>query len=78
MMWGDGCWGFGMGLFWLVFLGLLVAGVVLAIRGPFRGSGDRGDGRSALDILDERFARGEIDQEEYEARKRVLLESRHR
>ena len=76
--WGDGWWGFGMGLVWLVFLGLVVAGVVLVIRGSSGGTSDRGRGRSALDILDERFARGEIDREEYEERKRVLLDSRRR
>jgi uncharacterized membrane protein len=32
----------------------------------------RGGDTSALDILDERFARGEIDIQEYEDRKRVL------
>lgn len=78
MMWGDGWWGFGMGLVWLVFLGLIVVGIVLATRG----SSDREErgpgGRSALDLLDERFARGEIDREEYEERKRVLLDSARR
>ena len=34
MMWGDG-WGFGMGMVWLVFLGLIVAGIILATRGSF-------------------------------------------
>jgi putative membrane protein len=78
MMWGDGSWGFGMGLVWLVFLGLIVAGIVLAVRGSWDRE-DRGPrGRSALEILDERFARGEIDREEYEDRKRVLLDSARR
>lgn len=77
-MWGDGWWGFGMGLVWLVFLGLVVTGVVLVIRGSSEGTSDRGRGSSALDILDERFARGEIDREEYEERKRVLLDSHRR
>lgn len=76
-MWGDG-WGFGMGLVWLVFLGLIVAGVVLAIRGSSEGASGGVRGRSALDILDERFARGEIEREEYEERKRVLLDSQER
>ena len=74
MMWGDG-WGFGMGLVWLVFLGLIVGGIVLATRGSSGSASDGGRGKSALDILDERFARGEIDREEYEERKRVLLNS---
>ncbi len=78
MMWGDGWWGFGMGLVWLVFLGLIVTGIVLVIRGSSEGGSGRGRGTSALDILDDRFARGEIDREEYEERKRVLLDSQHR
>ena len=78
MMWGDGGWGFGMGLVWLVFVGLIVAGIVLAIRGSSERPSDRGSVKSALEILDERFARGEIDREEYEERKRVLLESQRR
>jgi len=77
-MWGDGGWGFGMGLIGLVFLGLIVAGIVLVIRGSSEGASDRAGRRSALDILDDRFARGEIDREEYEERKRVLLDSQRR
>ena len=51
--------------FWGVIIGL----VVWAIR-SLRPSGDRSAG--ALSILNERFARGEIDQQEYEQRKAAL------
>lgn len=78
MMWGDGWWGFGMGLVWLVFLGVIVVGIVLAVRGSSGGAIDRGLEKSALDILDERFARGEIDRDEYEERRRVLRDSQRR
>ena len=62
----------------LVFLALLIAGVVLVAR-SFSETGPSQDGRSgnrALEILDERFARGEIDQAEYEERRRVLTGGR--
>ena len=64
---GYGLHGFGMVFFWL----LLVILVVLLFRGIFGGNGNRVD-KSARDILDERFARGEIQKEEYEERKRTL------
>ena len=66
MMMGFGF--FGMFLFWGVFLAFLVGGVALAIR-PLtvrHTSGGRNQPTARL-ILDERFARGEIDREEYAA-----------
>lgn len=74
-MWGwDGGWaGFGlMHLFWWV---LLIAGAVVLFRvlaDKFRGGGSPGD--RALEILRERFARGEIDRGEYEQRVQRLKE----
>ena len=72
----DGGWVFGMMLVSLLFVPLIAVGVVLLVRStshdghPPRVSGsDR-----ALEILDERFARGEIDQAEYEERRRVLTQ----
>ncbi|HSK56041.1 MAG TPA: recombinase family protein, partial [Jiangellales bacterium] len=74
--------GFGMGWMWLWWL-LLLVGVVVVVVGltlAWR-SGDRSRGAgtargpsSAREVLDERFARGEIDEEEYRARRRVLDE----
>ena len=62
-----------MSLFWGA---VIYAGVVL-FRGVDRRSGsdgrtDRPTYRDPVDILDERFARGELENEEYEARKAVL------
>lgn len=75
MMWGPwdgGWWGFGMGLGMLLFLALIVVGIVLLLR-PIVGSSEPRRERSrAIEILDERFARGEIDRAEYEERRRVL------
>lgn len=60
-----------------IFWGLVILAGVMIFRGSGSGSGGEGNrhspqGRSAMDILDERFARGEVDREEYEARKAVL------
>ena len=77
-MWGwDGQWGMagGWGWFGLVHLlwwVLLVAGVAYLLRSIVRG--ERGGDR-ALEILRERYARGEIDQAEYSERVRQLKAS---
>jgi putative membrane protein len=71
-MWGMwGLWGIVMMLCMLVFWGLVVAGVVIAIRWLVQqGRGSRSG--AAPEILRERYARGEIDREEFLARKRDL------
>jgi putative membrane protein len=71
-MWGMwGAWGFGMMLMMLVFWGLIIVGLVLGIRWLVnQGRESRSD--TALDILRQRYARGEIDKEEFKARKRDL------
>ncbi|WP_417809725.1 SHOCT domain-containing protein [Thioclava sp.] len=69
-MWGGGNWMFG-GLMMVVFWGLIIGLIVLVVRG-FSGRSDGAAGQSALDILKERYARGEIDEEEYERRKAKL------
>lgn len=77
-MMGHGGWGgWLMGpLMMLIFIGLIVGAVVLAVRltggdvGPRRG----GTPDRSLQILRERYAKGEIDAEEFEARRRTLDE----
>lgn len=73
MHWGDmGTWGWGGwvagAIMMLIFWGGLAALILLALRRP-------GDGRTSDDperILAARFARGEIDEEEYHRRLRIL------
>ena len=76
MMWGNGMgWG-GWLLMTLTTVGFWAV-VVFGIVAIFRGTGGTGarDGsreREAQLILDERFARGEIDAEEYRSRQNLL------
>lgn len=69
-MHGGGGW-LGMGLIWVLVLAALVAATLWAVRAA---SGDQpGEGRpTALEILDEHYARGEIDRDDYKARKADL------
>lgn len=64
--------GFGMGLGMLLFWGLLIALAVVAIRATMGSGKSARQARSALDILEERYARGEIGREEFEQKKRDL------
>jgi putative membrane protein len=57
--WHDGGWWFPFGLLWFVAVGLLVWLVLRNARKP---------DRTPMDILAERFARGEITSEEYRQR----------
>jgi putative membrane protein len=72
-MWGMwGAWGIGMMLMMLVMWGLVIVGLVLGVRWLLaQGHASRSD--AALDILRQRYARGEIDKDEFEARKRDLI-----
>ena len=72
-MWGAG--GLVMMLMMLVFWAVVIVGIVLAIRWVLAQS-RVSDEDSALAILRERYARGEINREEFEARWRDLEASR--
>jgi putative membrane protein len=73
--WGGGWGGMLFGpLMMIVFLAAVVILVVVAVRwtaGASHAGGHPGR-MSPLDMLKDRFARGEIDKQEYEERRRVL------
>lgn len=81
MMWGGAWYAMFLGpLFIVLLLVAVFAAVALLSRwfgAPWHGQASPHHpplGRSPLDILKERYARGEIDKEEYEERRRVLGE----
>ncbi len=74
-MMGWGWWGFGW-VFMIVFWGLIIVGLIFLIqwlaslsRAPktYEKAHD-----SALDILRQRYAKGEINKEEFDQKKRDL------
>ncbi len=69
--WGMGLFGLGM---MILFWGGLAVLIVLAIRwlGDQNGGGPGRRRSDALDILKERLARGEIDVEDFETRRKHL------
>jgi putative membrane protein len=68
MMMGGGGMGFLMMLFWAV---VLIA-LVLLISAVFSGRRPSSPAESALEILQKRYARGEIDKDRFEAMRREL------
>lgn len=70
-MMGDGGM-YGISWFWMIIPTLLVLGFAfwMIARGSEGRSHVRGD--SPQDILDRRYAAGEIDKDEYERRKRDI------
>ena len=76
----DGSWGWGswltMIMFMVAFWGLVIFAIVAIFRGTSAKNSDRTPDRDPLRVLDERFARGEIDEDEYHARAEVLRGAR--
>ncbi len=71
-MWDWGGHGMFLGpLFMFLFIVAVVVAIVLIVRW-LGGRGGRGGAGAARAVLDERFARGEIDREDYLARKKDL------
>lgn len=73
MMGGFGGWWF-MPIIMIVFWGLVVWGIVALVRGLSTGSGGSSmQADPALEILKKRYARGEINKEEFEEKKKDLV-----
>ena len=83
MMWGyRGGWGWGhwlgMGLGMTLFWALIIFGMIALVRYLGGGRAGRGPAASGAEFSDaerllaERFARGEIDEQEYHQRREVL------
>ena len=77
----GGYFGGGMGIFGLIFgflfFVLVVIGIILLIvwlvRGATRISAEDKTGNKALEVLGERYAKGEVSKEQYDNMKKDLM-----
>lgn len=72
----DGWGGFGMGLmiiFWLLVLGLVGTLIWFLIRKGNQSSSNSSD-KSSLEILKKRYARGEIEEDQYRRMKKEITD----
>lgn len=62
--------GWGMGWWWFIGIIIVAAVIWVVVKGINRNSKSE---KTPLDMLNERYARGEIDKDEYEKRKKDLI-----
>ena len=63
----------GMGWSWIIGLAILIMVIWFIVKTVNQNSGSNQPGKSALEILKERYARGEINKEEYEGKKMDIM-----
>jgi putative membrane protein len=74
MHWMNG-WGGGFGgIFMILFWVLIIVGVIYLVKLVTAGTKTEEKRDDALEILKKRYARGEISKEEFEERKKDLIE----
>ncbi len=64
--------GYGGGFMWIFWILLIAAGIWFVFFAIRDRNGVKRQKKSALEILQERYARGEIDRDEFEQKKKDL------
>ena len=65
MLFGGGMW-----IFWVLLIAAIIFGIKMAVSGNERNESHAEE--SPLEILKKRYARGEIDEEEFSRRRKAL------
>jgi putative membrane protein len=60
-------WGIFNMIFWIIIVGFIIYGIISVVIKPFEKKED-----ASLQILRERFAKGEINEQELEEKKAIL------
>jgi putative membrane protein len=78
MFGGNYGWGMGFGFGWIfmiLFWGLVIFGIVYFAQGAVKKSAKSEHEEAPLDLLKKRYAKGEINKEEFERMKDDIMKS---
>jgi putative membrane protein len=66
-------WGMGSGYVWIIGIIIIIVAIWLIVKTMSRNDNRNAPiDKSPMDILNERFARGEISKQEYEEKKKAI------
>jgi putative membrane protein len=68
----DGNW-YGGGLFMIILWVVVIVGIILFVQWAVEQGRSKNEPETALDILKKRYAKGEINKEEFEAKKKDIV-----
>ena len=71
-MWGSGGWMWGSMFMWTILIALVILGLFAFSKSRLSSDTNQTMVTTPLDLLNARYAKGEINQQEYESHKKTL------